>query len=443
MNKIHINPLLHFQNNNKNYILNSINNQIFQVTPELESWLIGNATEPLNDDNALKSLKKSFVISDDMNNGLNDIYDILMKKNTFKPATVCLLICQDCNLHCNYCYGNGGEYNNRGYMSFEVASKAIDILVANEQIKNKKINFFGGEPLLNFKLMKQIVSYIKGKGHIIAYAMTTNGTLINKDVEQFIIDNKISTQISIDGDERTQNMNRPYSNKRGSYKDVITATAYLREHGLLAARATVTKDNPNYDTQMMHLISLGFRDVTWGYAVETLTFQSLNEMLNSYQRLCDEYYKLVMQQEYTIAKKLGNITRYLKKIHNVSIRDRTCGAGHSYAAVDIDGNIYPCHRFVGCEEYTFGTVFQGNINQINEHKFYKEFGIKNHEKCLSCVARNFCGGGCMNMNYNLASSVVGSPDITCHQVIEEMKITSKLYTSLSQEQLSNILPSVT
>lgn len=444
MSKIHINPVLHFQNNNSDYILNSINNHIFKVSPELASWLkkeVG--TEPPDDILAIEYLKKSFVISDDMNSGLNDIYDILNQSNIFKPTSVCLLICQDCNLRCSYCYADGGRYNNRGFMSFEVAAKAIDLIVENARAKNRipSISFFGGEPLLNYKLMKQIVAYVKEKGYNVAYGMTTNGTLINNDIEQFIVDNNISTQISIDGDERSQNLNRYYANKRGGYKDVISATADLREQGLLGARATITKDSPTYDSQILHLLSLGFVKVEWGYAIETLTYSGLNDMLNSFQILCDEFYKLVKQEKFQIAKRFGNIIRYLQRIHTASIRDRTCQSGQSLLAVDIEGNMYPCHRFISCEEYKLGSVFDDNIHQINTHKFYKEFGIRNHEKCLSCVARNFCCGGCMHMNYDFTSKTTESPEIVCTQAIEELKIIAKLYTALSKEQLDMLLQS--
>jgi uncharacterized protein len=441
MNKIIVNPVLHFRNNDEDYIMNSINCCIFRASPELASKLLENNIEQLQDNTALDILERHFVISRDGNSALNAAYDRMGKENIFWATSVCLLISQVCNLRCSYCYGDGGRYHNKGYMPYDVAAKAIDIIVNNASAlgKTPSIGFFGGEPLLNYKLMKQIVAYVKEKQYNVLYSITTNGTLIDEEIERFIVDNRIFTNISIDGDEQVQNKNRYSVDKTGSYRRVISATSNLRKRGLTGARATVTKDNPDFDRQILHLLSLDFRKVNWGYAIETLSKSDLVEMMKSFQRLCDEFYSLVIQEDYESARKFGNIVRYLQKICSANIRERACGAGHSLMAVDIDGRIYPCHRFVSNQEYVIGSVFDDDIKSINDHRFYNDLGIRKHSKCLSCIARNFCCGGCMSSNYDLTSKTTECSETACYQAIEEMKIMAKLYTVLSKEQLSNIL----
>ena len=221
--------------------------------------------------------------------------------------------------------------------------------------------------------MKKIVSYCKeierNSSKRFDFSMTTNGTLINKEVEEFIISNRVSTTVSIDGNETEHNVNRYYANKQGCYRDVISKTEHLRAKQLVVARATLSNQNVDVFTSIQHLVNLGFQTVNWAYAFETIEDAYVDKIIESEKNIVLHMEKLIKRGEIKEARKYGTAYKYLKRLKTDSLQVKGCGTGTGMIAVNIDGEIYPCHRFVGEIPMKLGNINDSTIygNQIFEN----------------------------------------------------------------------------
>ncbi len=318
-------------------------------------------------------------------------------KNEYKNtiSAISLLIVQNCNLRCTYCYGEDGQYQDSGIMDVETAIKAVDFLVSHSISQGVSICFFGGEPLLNFEVIRQVVLYChenKAKfGKNIGFSMTTNGTLINEEIEKFIIDNKISVQISLDGDRDTQNKNRFDKSGHGSYDIVTMRTKNLRVKGLLGVRATVTPYNMKIKEIYRHLDSLGFRKIIISPAFNMMKGNDFLVLAEKYIEWYKDIENEMKQNNFSYVKKAKLFRQQMKKINNAVTRSSSCGVGKNLVAVDIHGNIYPCQRFVSLKDYIIGNVRDG-LNKRTD--FLKTVNSNNNIKCSTCWIRNLCVSGC-------------------------------------------------
>lgn len=313
-------------------------------------------------------------------------------------AALTLMISQECNMKCKYCYGDGGEYKNRGKMSVETAHKAIDYLVKNSKETKLAIAFLGGEPLMNFELMKDILNHCKIKtqetGKIFSYTITTNGTLLTPEIEDFLIKNRIKTQISIDGTEEAHNQMRYFAGKQPSYEVVVSKTKHMREQHLLTARATLSPNNLDYVKTFNHLKELGFTGIPIEPAKNLLSEMDLKKELDEYIRYIDFFAEQVKTGQMDTVSKMTDFTKALEKIDSSGKRNHGCGAFHKMYAVDIDGKLYPCHRFVGIPEFCLGSIFDVSVE---ESKLWQDVELRN--KCSKCWLKNLCGGGCAYENF--------------------------------------------
>ena len=291
-----------------------------------------------------------------------------------------LQIANDCNLNCIYCYGDGGSYGReRELMSFETAKKAIDFTVDNsEGVNNILIVFFGGEPLINFDVVKKTFDYCKSiesdKGKKFSFSMTTNGTILTDEIYSFIKDNKIHVMISIDGGRDIQDKHRCYCDGRGSYDDVKKNIERFKEAhgGFLTARATVCRTCFQFKKIKDNLLELGFTNAITSM-VDTYEDSPLfiggeysKKVLEQYQVLADEYVRNIKS-----GKKGVNLlfTDYLNALYFKKIRIRSCNAGESGIAIGTNGKMYPCHRFMGSEENIIGNLEDGlEIAKRNEYR---------------------------------------------------------------------------
>lgn len=208
-------------------------------------------------------------------------------------SALTLMVAQECNMRCAYCYGDAGEYNHKGKMSIETAKRAVDFLIKNTKNVNLAIAFLGGEPLLNLSLIKEIVEYCHEQGEqhgkSFSYTMTTNGTLITPEVEKFLIEHKITTQISVDGLQEKHDAMRYFANGVGSYSIVLEHTESMRKQKLLSARATLSPDNLNYIEVFEHLHSLGFRAIPISVANNTLSESDKELEMLEYKRYVEYF----------------------------------------------------------------------------------------------------------------------------------------------------------
>ena len=349
-------------------------------------------------------------------------------------SNIILLISQKCNLKCTYCFGDNGEYSNCGLMSFEIAKNSIQFLMSRTKSKDLNICFFGGEPLINTNLIKEIITYtklIENNSDIrFSYSMTTNGTLINDEIEQMIVKYNINTMISIDGDKETQDHNRFYANKKGSYEIVFENTKELRNRNLLSARATLTNYNMNILDIHNHLSDLGFKSVTISPANNLLTSSDYDELIENQANQIKEFETLISSGFFQEARKMNTICKILHKINKSFFRTRSCGAGRTMWAIDIDGNIYPCQRFVNDKRFVIGNV----NSKIVDDNFLRITSINYYKKCESCWARNLCVGGCANENSFVNGKVNEPSQNICKYYLAMYEQCIKLYLRLSYTQ---------
>lgn len=318
-----------------------------------------------------------------------------------KISSITLMLIQGCNLACKYCFGDEGRYNHTGFMDLNTAKQSIDFLIENTNSDKLNIIFFGGEPLLRFDLIKEIVNYCKIKESTnklkFYFSMTTNGTLLNKEVNEFIIENKINTMISIDGD-LNDNSDRVYQNGNQAYNDIIENTLYLRNKGLLSARATITPRNLDMVRVFEHLNTLNFRNIPISAADNSLGTLEYKGYIDENINLINQFKDYIKNGEIDKAKKVKILFRALKQIHFSKKQNYPCGAAFNSVAIDIDGNIYPCHRFVSYDHYNIGNVYSNCMQTSN---FIKKIFNDNSKltECSSCFAKHFCRCGCPYENY--------------------------------------------
>lgn len=353
-----------------------------------------------------------------------------------------LLVVQDCNLRCSYCYAGDGKYQKSGIMDITTAKKSVDFLIENSKRDNLGICFFGGEPLLNFKLIKEVVEYCNEKekeiGKKFAFSMTSNGTLLNDEIEEFIIKNHIKLQISIDGDKETHDLNRYYSGKIGSHDTVLKKTKSLREKGLLDARGTVTTSKLDLIHTYDYLRSIGFDKIALSPAFNLLEVEEYDRLADAFIAFYLEFEKRIKEKKYAEVKKNTMFMKQLSDIHNSQIRTKACGAGNSLYAIGINGDIYPCQRFVGSNEAVLGNTFHGENIQDD---IIKNATVDNFKECSKCWIRNLCVGGCIHDNFSLSGDINSPYRPQCEHRKKIVTEAIKIYLRLSDEELHELFES--
>ncbi len=325
------------------------------------------------------------------------------KKSVIKA--LCLHIAHDCNLRCRYCFAHGGEYmGKRELMSPEVGKKAIDFVIRESGARrNIEIDYFGGEPLMNFETVKEITEYAKeeGKKHNknFRFTITTNGVLLDDKKMEYINENMSNVVMSIDGRREVHDKVRVRVDGSGSYDSIIDKckkVADSRGQNNYYVRGTFTRDNLDFANDVMHLAAEGFEQISIEPVVaqETEDYALREEDL---PQIFAEYEKLA-QQIIDYRKNGGDINFF----HYMIDLDESpcvykmlagCGSGHEYAAVTPSGDIYPCHQFVSDPKFKMGNVFDGVLDENVRDMFVKS-NVYTKEGCGDCWARFFCSGGC-------------------------------------------------
>ena len=424
------------------YLYNIITNGIFLIEPQEHDILIGKADiNTVENVDIKRFFEDNFIIITEKNKKyLDELYQkAISKKKSLNATSLTLMVSQACNLRCKYCYGDGGEYSNKGLMSYEIAKNAVDFFVSNTDEKRLNICFFGGEPLLNFDLVKKVVEYTKDIASLrdkeFTYSMTTNATLITPEAEQLIKENKISLTVSMDGKKETNDINRYYANKKGVYDDINSKTINLKNY--IIVRATIAPPNLNLDENLLHIIKdLKYKKVAWAEADNLLSEDDYNVLLEYTMKLYDRLEKMIKEGRLEEVKKYHSFVNVLRKFNHDGIRSKGCGSGTNMMAVDIDGKIYPCHRFVGIENAVLGDVCTGELASTD---FYSDVELANFEKCKYCLARSVCGGGCINENF-FANSYINEPsEKHCNYRIKLVDRLLEIYICMSEEEKQILL----
>jgi len=355
-----------------------------------------------------------------------DLYSHIAK-NWDKKSVVkalCLHIAHDCNLRCTYCFADTGEFHGaRGMMSAEVGKKAIDFVIENSGArKNIEIDYFGGEPLMNFEVVKEITEYAKKvgeeKGKNFRFTITTNGILLDEKVKEYVNENMSNVVLSLDGKKETNDRMRYRVDGSGSYDTIVPKfidLAESRNQDNYYVRGTFTAKNLHFAEDVLHMADLGFKQTSVEPVVapETedyaLTKEHIPVVFAEYEKLAEEYVKRRREG------KGFNFFHFMIDLEQgpcVIKRLSGCGAGHEYLAVTPDGDLYPCHQFVGNEEFKMGSVTEGIKRQDIREKFERS-NVYTKPKCTDCFAKFYCSGGCSANAFNFNNDINSPYDLAC------------------------------
>ncbi|MBR6573813.1 MAG: thioether cross-link-forming SCIFF peptide maturase [Clostridia bacterium] len=348
----------------------------------------------------------------------------LKEKTAGVVKALCLHVAHTCNLNCSYCFASQGKYHgDRAVMSFEVGKRALDFLVENSgSRRNLEVDFFGGEPLMNFQVVKDLVAYARSieqeKGKNFRFTLTTNGMLVDDDVIEFANKECHNVVLSLDGRKEIHDRFRVDYNGKGSWETIVPKFQKFveaREGKGYYMRGTFTHRNPDFLKDIEQMLDLGFSELSMEPVVcadgdpSALTEEDLPVVMEQYEKLAE----LMLQRDeegkpFTFYHYMIDLTGgpcIYKRISG-------CGSGTEYMAVTPWGDLYPCHQFVGEEKFRLGDIWEG----VTNHTIQQEFANCNvyaHPECRDCWARLYCSGGCAANAYHSTGSVTGVYEYGC------------------------------
>ena len=350
--------------------------------------------------------------------------------NTFKERSgnvvkaLCLHVAHTCNLNCSYCFASQGKYHgDRGLMSFEVGKRALDFLIENSGTRrNLEVDFFGGEPLMNWQVVKDLVKYArsveKDHGKNFRFTLTTNGVLIDDDVIEFANKEMSNVVLSLDGRKEIHDATRVDYAGNGSYEKIVPKFQKLvesRKSQGYYMRGTFTHANPDFTNDVFHMADLGFTELSMEPVVSAaddpaaLTPEDLEVVKEQYEILAKEMIKRNQEgRGFTFYHYMLDLTEgpcIYKRISG-------CGSGTEYMAVTPWGDLYPCHQFVGDDKYKLGDIWNGVTNDPLREEF-RSCNAYARPECADCWAKLYCSGGCAANAYHASGSIRGIYEPGC------------------------------
>ena len=367
------------------------------------------------------------------------------KKRQGVIKAICLHVAHDCNLACKYCFAGKGEYDGpKGLMSLETGKRALDFLIEQSGTRrNLEVDFFGGEPLMNWQVVKDLVAYGREQEKLhdkhFRFTLTTNGVLLNDEVQEFVNKEMDNVVISLDGRKEVNDQMRPFRNGKGSYDLIVPKFQKLaesRNQEKYYIRGTFTRNNLDFSKDVEHFADLGFKqmsiepvvgDDTEPYAIQK---EDLPQIFEEYDKLA----KFLIERE-----KSGrgfNFFHFMIDLEGgpcVSKRLSGCGSGTEYLAVTPWGDFYPCHQFVGQEEFLMGNVDEG----ITKPEIAEEFrgcSVYSKESCRTCFARFYCSGGCMANSYKFHNTIHDTYEVSCEMERKRVECAIMIKAALADEE---------
>lgn len=423
-----------YENHTKEEITEEILKK-YKNTPDVNKEEI---EECINDIKALIEEEKLF--SQDKYEGLAYEY----KNNSKVIKALCLHVAHTCNLNCSYCFASQGKYQGeRALMSFETGKRAFDFLIENSGTRrNLEVDFFGGEPLMNWEVVVKLVQYARSieKQHNknFRFTLTTNGVLLDDEKIDFLNEHMSNVVLSLDGRPEIHDHFRKDYTGRGSYDVILPKFKRLvekREGKNYYMRGTFTHNNVDFTNDIFHMADLGFKELSMEPVVcppgdpYALTDEDLPKLFEQYEILAKEMLK---------RKKAGNgftFYHYMLDLKNgpcIYKRITGCGSGTEYMAVTPWGELFPCHQFVGDEKYSLGNIWDG----IKNTKVQDEFRSCNayaRPECKDCWARLYCSGGCAANAYHATGSISGVYKYGCELFKKRIECAVMLQAAEAEE----------
>lgn len=336
---------------------------------------------------------------------------------------LCIHICHDCNLRCRYCFADEGAYHSeREFMSEETAKKAIDFLLQNSGNRRVlEVDFFGGEPLMCLQTIKNVVSYARTEGDRLGkkflFTTTTNALLLDDDAIDFFNREMENVVLSLDGRKEVHDAIRKTKNGKGSFDFVIeNIKKFVRSRGDKSyyVRGTFTAKNLDFSKDVIFLAENGFDSISMEPVVTdiddlAIKTEHIPAVLSEYENLCDKYL-----EKYEKGEGFNFFHFNIDLEGGVCLQKKVsaCGAGNEYFSVAPNGDIYPCHQFVGDKDFLMGNVYSGKLDGKIRDKFASSC-LFTREKCGDCFAKFICSGGCAANNYHFEGDLNKPYEATC------------------------------
>ena len=393
-----------------------------------------------------ESLEEVEQLKEDGQLYCEDVYEPFIKdfKKVKKPVVkaLCLHIAHDCNLACKYCFAEEGEYHGRrALMSFEVGKKALDFLVENSGARtNLEVDFFGGEPLMNWDVVKQLVEYgrsiEKEKNKNFRFTLTTNGVLLNDEILEFANKEMSNIVLSLDGRKEINDKMRPFRNGKGSYDLIVPKfkkVAESRNQENYYIRGTFTRNNLDFAKDVEHYADLGFKQMSMEPVVAPLEAdysireEDIPQILEQYDELANFYLERHKQG------RGFNFFHFMIDLSQgpcVYKRLAGCGSGTEYLAVTPWGDFYPCHQFVGNEDFLLGNVYEAIVRDDIVEEF-SCCNVYSKEDCKNCFAKFYCSGGCAANSYNFTGKINDTYGIGCEMERKRVECSIMIKAALA------------
>ncbi|MDF2500657.1 MAG: anaerobic sulfatase-maturating enzyme [Anaerosporomusa subterranea] len=438
---------IHLFAQNGMYILLDVNSGAVHTIDEMV-YTIMQIFDGKNDEQVLAVLGEKYDQAE-LQEALAELHGLIEQELLFAPdideppvfaakpivKSLCLHVAHDCNLRCEYCFAGTGDFgHSRGLMTPEIGKKAVDFLIEHGgKRRNAELDFFGGEPLLAMDTVKEVVAYVRQReqetGKKFNLTLTTNATLLDQEIIDYLNANNIAMVLSLDGRKETHDRMRPCVDGSGSFDEIVANAKKLvdsRDGQNYYLRGTFTAYNPDFAADVAAMADLGFKrlsvePVVAKDAAYALTEEHLPVLFAEYEKLADDF----------LSRKLnGNGYEFFHfnlDINNgpcVAKRLAGCGAGHEYFAVTPDGDLYPCHQFVGRENYLMGNVFEGlKAHELSAH--FRASHVLTKPACRECWARFYCSGGC-HANADLFHGDIRAPyEVGCE--LQKKRLECALY----------------
>ncbi len=373
-----------------------------------------------------------------------DDYEKFADMMTKAPVkSMCINISHDCNLRCEYCFAAKGDFGQgRCLMPLETAKKAIDFIIANSGTrKNLEVDFFGGEPLMNFDVVKKTVEYARGLedkyNKKFRFTITTNGLLLDDDKIEFINREMNNAVLSLDGRKEVNDRLRVTPNGKGSYDTIVPKYQKLvagRGDKDYYIRGTFTKYNLDFTDDVLHMHSLGFDQLSIEPVVSdpkldySIKYEDLPAVFKEYERLAESIIESRKKGDYY------NFFHFMIDLNQGPCaikRLRGCGCGNEYVAVTPQGDIYPCHQFVGNEDYKMGNLHDGTFD-TDMKKMFAMSTVYTKENCKDCWAKFYCSGGCNANNFQYEGNIRKSHKTSCELEKKRLECAIMIKAALAE-----------